>query len=94
MLPMALCAVGLVPLRMAAQSTEARPDLPIDYVAKFNLAQDGASFVTEETPSSSGYFSYAEANEKFAPAPSLARRTIYPLVRSGMDYSLRTTKME
>ena len=47
-------------------TTGMRPELPIDYVAKYNLAADGASFVTDETASESGYFSYADANERFA----------------------------
>ena len=47
-------------------TTASRPELPIDYVAKYNLAVDGASFVTNETASESGYFSYTVANERFA----------------------------
>ena len=47
-------------------TTASRPELPIDYVAKYNLAADGTSFVADETASESGYFFYADANERFA----------------------------
>ncbi len=61
-----LCAMGVFSLPMLAQSPSSRPDLPIDYVTNFNLAEDGTSFISAENPSQSGYFSYADANAKFA----------------------------
>lgn len=51
---------------LQAESPDSRPSLPIDYIAKYNLATDGTSFVTAETSAESGYFSYADATERFA----------------------------
>lgn len=47
-------------------ATDPRPQLPIDYISNYNLAEDGTSFVTQETSDKSGYFSYSDANERFA----------------------------
>jgi hypothetical protein len=58
----------------------ARPDLPIDYVARYNLAEGGNSFVSEKNTSQSGYFSHADANKQFA------HYTI-----DGVDYHLPST---
>lgn len=42
------------------------PKLPLEYVAEYNIAPDGVSFVTTHGNDVSGYFTYDEAMAKFA----------------------------
>jgi hypothetical protein len=42
------------------------PKLPLEYVAEYNVAPDGVSFVTSHANDVSGYFTYNDAINKFA----------------------------